>query len=108
MDLNFDLKNIDLKNIKLEDIQAKLKNVEKKILTKDSSGVVTDYNLSVKSIFTINFKNIIKIVELEESINVKKKSDNYELNIYERNIKRNFASSIREKLILKIKNINDN
>ena len=81
---------------------------EKKILTKDSSGVVTDYNLSVKSIFTINFKNIIKIVELEESINVKKKSDNYELNIYERNIKRNFASSIREKLILKIKNINDN
>jgi len=81
---------------------------EKKILTKDSSGVVTDYNLSVKSIFTINFKNIIKIVELEESINVKKKSDNYELNIYEKNIKRNFASSIREKLILKIKNINDN
>jgi len=29
---------------------------EKKILTKDSSGVVTDYNLSVKSIFTINFR----------------------------------------------------
>ena len=81
---------------------------EKKVLTKDSSGVITDYNLSVTSIFKIDFKNTIKIVELRESINVKNQSDTYELNIYERNIKRNFASSIREKLILKIQSINDN
>ena len=81
---------------------------EKKVLTKDSSGVITDYNLSVTSIFKIDFKNTIKIVELRESINVKNQSDTYELNIYERNIKRNFASSIREKLILKIQSINNN
>lgn len=81
---------------------------DKKVLTKDSSGVITDYNLSVTSIFKIDFKNTIKIVELRESINVKNQSDTYELNIYERNIKRNFASSIREKLILKIQSINDN
>ena len=81
---------------------------EKKVLTKDSSGVITDYNLSVTSIFKIDFKNTIKIVELRESINVKNQSDTYELNIYEKNIKRNFASSIREKLILKIQSINDN
>ena len=81
---------------------------DKKVLTKDSSGVITDYNLSVTSIFKIDFKNTIKIVELRESINVKNQSDTYELNIYEKNIKRNFASSIREKLILKIQSINDN
>jgi len=44
---------------------------DKKVLTKDSSGVITDYNLSVTSIFKIDFKNTIKIVELRESINVK-------------------------------------
>ena len=31
MNFNIDLKSIDLKNISLEDIQAKLKNVEKKL-----------------------------------------------------------------------------
>ena len=81
---------------------------EKKILTKDSSGVITDYNLSVTSVFTIDFKDTNKIINLKESINIKNQSDTYELNIYEKNIKRNFASSIREKLILKIQSINDN
>ena len=81
---------------------------EKKILTKDSAGVITDYNLSVTSIFTIDFKNTSKIIKLKESINIKNQSDTYQLNIYEKNIKRNFASSIREKLILKIQSINDN
>jgi hypothetical protein len=81
---------------------------EKKILTKDSSGVITDYNLSVTSVFTIDFKDTNRIINLKESINIKNQSDTYELNIYEKNIKRNFASSIREKLILKIQSINDN
>ena len=81
---------------------------EKKILTKDSAGVITDYNLSVTSIFTIDFKNTSKIIKLKESINIKNQSDTYQLNIYEKNIKRNFASSIRGKLISEILNINDN
>ena len=81
---------------------------EKKFLTKDSSGVITDYNLSVTSIFTVDFKEISKIIKFKESINIKSQSDTFELNIYEKNIKRNFASTIREKLILKIQNISDN
>ena len=81
---------------------------KKEILTKDSTGIITDYKLSVTSIFTINLKEKTQVIELKETINIKNQSDSFEQNIYEKNIKRSFASSIREKLISKILNINDN
>jgi outer membrane lipopolysaccharide assembly protein LptE/RlpB len=80
----------------------------KETLTKDSAGVITDYKLSVISIFTVDLKGIPKVIELKETINIKNQSDSFEQNIYEKNIKRSFASSIREKLISEIFNINDN
>ena len=42
------------------------------------------------------------------SINIKNQTDTFEQNIYEKNIKRNFASSIRGKLISAILSLNDN
>ena len=81
---------------------------EKKILTKNSSGVITDYILSTASEFSIDLKDQTKIFKFEESINIKNQSDTFEQNIYEKNIKRNFASSIREKLISAILSLNDN
>ena len=81
---------------------------EKKVLTKDSSGVITDYNLSVISIFSINLKNQNKNFKFEENINIKDQSDTFEQNTYEKNIKRNFASSIRKKLFFAILSLNDN
>ncbi len=81
---------------------------EKVVLTKNSSGVITDYNLSVTSLFSINLKNENKTFKFEENINIKNLTDNYEQNTYEKNIKRNFASSIREKLIFAILSLNDN
>ncbi len=81
---------------------------EKKVLTKDSSGVITDYNLSVISIFSINFKNQNENFKFEENINIKNQSDTFEQNTYEKNIKRNFASSIRKKLFFAILSLNDN
>jgi outer membrane lipopolysaccharide assembly protein LptE/RlpB len=83
-------------------------NYEKEVLTKNSSGVITDYNLSVTSIFTIILKDKTKTYEFEENINIKNQSDTFEQSTYEKNIKRNFASSIREKFIATILNINDN
>ena len=80
----------------------------KKILTKNSSGVITDYNLSVYSVFSINIKDINKTFKFEENINIKDQTDTFEQNTYEKNIKRNFASSIREKLIYAILSFNDN
>ena len=81
---------------------------KKKVLTKNSSGVITDYNLSVVSIFSINLKNKNKTFKFEENINIKSQSDIFEQNTYEKNIKRNFASSIREKLMSAILVANDN
>ena len=80
----------------------------KETLTKDSTGVITDYKLSVTSTFTIDLKEKTKVIELKETINIKNQSDSFEQNTYEKNIKRSFASSIREKLISEIFNINDN
>ena len=81
---------------------------KKKVLTKNSSGVITDYNLSVTSVFSIKLKNKNKNFVFAENINIKNQTDTFEQNIYEKNIKRNFASSIREKLISSILSANDN
>ena len=83
-------------------------NYLKETLTKNSAGVITDYKLSVTSIFTINLNEKIQVLQFVEAINIKNQTDSFEQNTYEKDIKRNFASSIREKLISEIFNINDN
>ena len=75
---------------------------EKIALTKDSTGVITDYKLSTESKFKISFNNKVQLETFSESINIKDQADTFEQDSYEKNIKRNFASSIREKLISKI------
>ena len=80
----------------------------KEILTRNASGVVTDYTLSVTSKFKINLKEKTQTIKLTENIDIKNQSDSFEQNTYEKNIKRSFASSIRDKLISKISRINDN
>ena len=76
----------------------------KSILGKNISGNITDYKLTVNSTFTINFNENIQTVTFNESINIKKQTDSFEQNLYEKNVKKNFASAIREKLISKILN----
>ena len=80
----------------------------KETLSKDSAGVITDYKLSVISIFTVNLKEKTQVIKLKETINIKNQLDSFEQNTYEKNIKRSFASSSREKIISEIFNINDN
>ena len=95
-------KSQNIYNIKIDT------DYEKEVLTKNSSGVITDYNLSVVSIISINLKDKNKTFKFEENINIKNQTDTFEQNTYEKNIKRNFASSIREKLISAIFSLNDN
>ena len=80
----------------------------KETLTKDSTGLITDYKISATSKFTIDLKENTQVIEIKETINIKNQSDSFEQSAYEKNIKRNFASSIREKLMSEIFNINDN
>ena len=97
--------NTESQNIYNIEIDTEYK---KEVLTKNSSGVITDYNLSVVSIFSINLKSENKTFQFEENINIKNQTDTFEQNTYEKNIKRNFASSIRGKLISAILSLNDN
>ena len=81
---------------------------QKIIVSKNSSGVATDYKILVNTKINVNFNKETKKLEFNESINIKNNSNSFEQNRYERNIKRNFASSIREKFLIKILNLNDN
>ena len=94
-------KSVNIYNIKIDT------DYKKETLTKDSSGIITDYSLSATSIFVINFNELTETVTFEENINVKNQTDTFEQKIYEENIQKNFASSIRRKLISEILSIND-
>ena len=75
---------------------------EKTVLTKDNSGLETDYKLTVNSLFSLYYNEKSKKINLSETINIKNQTDNFEQSSYEKNVKRNFASSIRQKIISEI------
>ena len=77
-------------------------NFQKKTLAKNSSGAATNYQLTVNSNFEVNFKGEIFNYSFKESLDIKNFSDTFEQNNYENTIKINFASSMREKLIIKL------
>ena len=81
---------------------------QKIIVSKNSSGVATDYKILANSTINIKLNNKVHDLKFSESINIKHNSNSFEQNKYERNIKKNFASLVREKLIIKIFNLNDN
>ena len=81
---------------------------QKIIVSKNSSGVATDYKILVNTIVNIKLNNKTYDFKFSESINIKNNSDSFEQNKYERNIKKNFSSLVREKLVIKIFNLNDN
>ncbi len=76
---------------------------EKIILTKDAKGVATDYRLDLSVKFTILSENN-KIVSYKESFKIKNMNEKFEQSNYEKEIKRNFSESIKDKLILKLLN----
>ena len=80
-------------------------NYEKLVLAKNVNGKITDYKLSANSSITIYFNEMSYKKNFSEAINIKNQTNTFEQNLYEKNILRNFASSIREKLLLEIINL---
>ena len=79
---------------------------EKKIISKDTKGSVSEYELNVLTYFTISGLEKEQKLFLKENQNLKNISDKFEQKNYENIIKKNFASSLARKLnleILKIK-----
>jgi outer membrane lipopolysaccharide assembly protein LptE/RlpB len=97
------------KNNLQKEYLLKINSDYKKVITsKNSAGVASNYNILATVEITVKFNNKIDIFQFQESINIKPNSNAFEQQKYENNIKRNFASSIREKLIIKILDTNDN
>jgi len=74
----------------------------KKIIAKNNKGTITDYQSNVETTFLITKKNSTENFVVVEKFNFQKMSDKYEEKNYERDIKKNFASSISQKLILRL------
>ena len=75
---------------------------EKKIISKNSSGVVTNYQLSTSVEFTVIDNEKEKKILFLEKFKIENNPDSFEQKKYENIIKKNFANIIREKLILKL------
>jgi len=73
--------------------------------SKDATGAIASYELSVISEFNINKKNINKKIILKEKFVMDKNANAFDENNYERTIKQTFASSIAQQIILKLKSI---
>ena len=78
------------------------------IVSKNTAGVATDFKVLVNTKISVNSNDKINVFNFNENINIKSNSNSFEQNNYERNIKKNFASSIRDKFIIKIFNLDDN
>ena len=79
-------------------------NYQKIIVSKNSAGVATDYKLIVETVISFDKEGKNNILNFNENINIKSNSNSYEQNNYEKSIKKNFASSISNKFIIKILN----
>ena len=95
------ISNINSKNKYKLSIDTKY---QKLIISKDSKGSPTEYELSVTCIFTIENNNRTKTISMNEKQNIKNISDIFELKNYENSIKENFANTIMRKLNLEIIN----
>lgn len=79
-------------------------NYEKRIISKDNSGTASSYQLFVETNFSVITKNKKDNFLFTEKLNLENNPDTFAQKNYEDIIKRNFASSIREKLIMKLSN----
>lgn len=75
---------------------------KKNILAKDTTGTTTDYQSSAETTFTIEQNQQSKRFIIKEVFNYQKISDKYEEKNYELNIKKNLATSISQKLIIRL------
>tara|TARA_Y100000768_G_scaffold370022_1_gene335476 strand:- start:1389 stop:1841 length:453 start_codon:yes stop_codon:yes gene_type:complete len=79
----------------------------KNALTKDATGKITDYKIEMIVNFIIDSRQG-KIITFKENFNIKSNNENFEQSSYEREIKKNFADSVKNELILNLLKINDN
>ena len=99
------VENLERNNQKNSDkiISIKINSkYSREILAKNTLGSTTDYQARATTEFEINRNEITEKLVVDEKFNYQKISDSYEAKSYEQTIKRNLASSISQKLILRL------
>ena len=87
----------------LEIISIKISSkYSREVQAKNTLGSTTDYQAIAITEFEINKNEITKKMVVEEKFNYQRISDSYEEKSYEQTIKSNLASSISQRLILKL------
>ena len=76
---------------------------EKIILSKNTKGEATKYNLTVNVIFELKYESYSTKIIFEDEFSIDKIDDTIEENNYIKIVKRNFAEKAIEKLILSIR-----
>ena len=77
----------------------------KKTISKDSKGKASNFELRANATFKIIYNNKNQTITFTEILKIKNLQDSFEQKKYENIIKTNFADSIKEKLILKLKTL---
>ena len=96
---------INLNKYKNKEINNKIyievkSEYNKIVLSKDSAGEVTNYQLEANVVFLIKSTN--KVIKINEKKIMENMSDKFEETKYERSVKQSFASSVTNKLISEI------
>ena len=77
----------------------------KTVVSKDTKGSISNYQLVANAIFNIEIKGQNKSISMEEDFIMKNISDSYEKKNYEKTIKQNLSNSIANELILRLSTI---
>ncbi len=92
-----DRENIEKINISYES------DYEKIILSKNTKGEATKYNLKVNVIFDVKYESFSRKIVFNDEFSIDKIDDTIEENNYIKIVKRNFAEKAIQKLILNIR-----
>ena len=76
--------------------------IVKNTITKDSKGKITTYELMATTTFKIFYKNIESNLVLKENLKIENNDDSFEQKKYENAVTNSFASSMTERLIIKL------
>ena len=94
-------RNSQKNSVKIINIKINSK-YSREVLAKNTLGSTTDYQARAITEFEINKNEITEKLIIDEKFNYQKILDSYEEKSYEQTIKSNLASSISQKLILRL------
>ena len=83
-------------------------NKEEKILSKDNKGDPVILEIEISTNVIISYNNITKTLKFVERFSYTNQSNKFEFEQYKKNIEKNLTDKIFDKLIFKLRNINDN